>query len=150
MKSLLPPVPMIEDADLLVNKDKQAAFATMMTERDIGSACSELSEWCHSVRNAKSKGLTLPKNGELAVVRQHGKRCCGAHAVLVAVDPKAMPKELSDLGAYVISLEARLRKKGIGEGQGLIALPEHPQAVLGRPKEAASAAKVAQAKGSKN
>ena len=77
-------------------------------------------------------------------MRQHGKRCCGIHAVLVAVDPKAMPKEVSDLGAYVISLEARLRKKGFGEGQGLIALPKHFQAVLDRLREAASAARADQ------
>ena len=131
---------MVEDGDLLVNKGKQAAFVKMMTERNIGSVCSELSEWCHSMRSAKAKGLSVPRNDELAITRLHGKRCCGAHAILVSIDAKAMPQEMSELNAYVINLQMRLKKKGIGEGPGLIALPSHFQEVMERLKQTASAA----------
>ena len=139
-KSLIPPACMVEDRDLLVNKNKQATFTKMMTERNLGSVCSELSEWCHSIRNAKAKGLSVPRNDEFAIARMQGKRCCGAHAVLVALDAKAMPQEMSELKAYVKALQIRLKRKGIGEGHGLIALPTHFQEVINAIKQTGSAA----------
>ncbi len=78
-----------------------------------------------------------PKYDQLASTRHHGKRCCGAHAVLCSVHASTLPKEPALLEAHVLALEARLRKKGIGTDPGMIAVPKQFSSVLSQLKRPA-------------
>jgi len=118
----------------------------MMSENCVGTLCVELSAWCHAVRRAKELGVALPKLDAAGILRAHGKKCCGAHAVLTSIAQSALPKEIAGLGQHVAGIEARLRKKGIGAGEGMIPLPKHFQAVLNQLKEAGVTAKGEKAK----
>ena len=121
---------MLEDKDLLLNVDKQKVFMTRMTTNAVGQLCSELSSLCSAMRVAKGAGVDLPKQPNLGPARAAGKQFCGVHAVMSSIQPSQLPKNSEELPAYVTGLEQRLKKKGIGSGNGMVALPKHFQTLL--------------------
>jgi len=116
----------------------QRTFMGCMDTNKGGDLTSELGLWSTTMRGAESAGLTIDKPAALATARLHGKRCCGAHAVLAAMQPKELPKNPSELPKYIFELEARLKRKGIGEGAKLVPLPQRFGEVLGKLKTPAA------------
>ena len=140
VKNMLPPKIMIEDPNLLTDRGLQATFMNLVTKNGVGDGCAELSAWCSMLRAAATKGVALPKQNELYGTRTHGKRCCGVHAVLVALEETALPKDATLLEPYVLALEAKLRKKGIGMADGMVSLPPRVLKVLDELRMAGKAA----------
>jgi hypothetical protein len=111
-------------------------FIDILNKSQGGTLVANLSKWNTILRDAKAKGLNITQPADLLHVRQHGKRCCGAHSVLSALLSPDVPKKSEDLEAYIVTLEAKLRKKGIGNTKGMISLPERFNKVLSEIKDA--------------
>ena len=132
----LPSRSMLEDPLLLTDPVRQKVFIDILNNSQGGTLVAKLSKWNSVLRDAKAKGLNITQPADLLHVRQHGKRCCGAHSVLSALSNPDVPKKSEELEAYIVTLEAKLRKKGIGSTQGMVALPQRFSKALSEIKAA--------------
>ena len=131
LEAQAPPAVLLIDGNLLMDKNS------------VGKLTSNLSLWAKALRDAVPQGLALAKVPTLGNVRQFGKKCCGAHAVLLELQAERLPKEVDMLENHVIQIESRLRKKGIGEGSGMVPLPSNFAKVMEATKAAGRKAKEA-------
>ena len=145
LEAQAPPAVMLNDGNLLIDKNLQKTFNEIMDKNSVGKLTSNLSLWAKALRDAVPQGLALAKVPTLGNVRQFGKKCCGAHAVLLELQAERLPKEVDMLENHVIQIESRLRKKGIGEGSGMVSLPPAFAKVLEATKAAGQKAKAAKA-----
>ena len=134
-----PPKVVLEDPELLINDKVKAEYHRYMNDNGCGALVAELSSWCCALRFAKSVRVDLPKFQDLQQWRVHGKRCCGAHAVLVHLAADKLPQNPAGLEQHAIDIEKRLRQKGIGNGDGMIALPPKFEVLLQGLKKAGQA-----------
>jgi hypothetical protein len=137
----MPPKTLLEDPTLLTTPVKQTAFITAMNNSNVGARTAELSGLASIFRSMNAKALNFPKQVDLLNTRQHGKKCCGAHAVLTSVDAASLPEDACMLEGHAIEIETKLKRKGIGLGEGNIPLPPRFQAVLDGLKKAGQEAK---------
>merc|ERR1712129_447808 len=95
-----------------------------MDKNGVGQLTSNLSLWAKQLHDAAPLGVTFARAPTLLVhMRQHGKKCCGTHNVMSELRPSNLPKDVSKLEDHIVQIEAPLRRKGIGEGQGVVPLP---------------------------
>merc|ERR1712129_388635 len=114
----------------LVNPKLQETFTTTMDKNEVGHLTSNLSLWTKQLRDAAPLGVTFAGVPTLVHMRQHGNKCCGTHTVMSELRPSNLPKEVSMLEDHIVQIEARLRRKGTGEGQGMVPLPPNFEKVM--------------------
>ena len=107
----------------------------------MGKLTSNLSAWAKALRDAGPLGLNFPKVPSLLVVRQRGNMCYGVHAVLAELSDSVLPKKVQKLEQHILDIEVRLKKKGIGHGPGMVALPTNFEKVMEATKAASRQAK---------
>ena len=134
---------LLNDGNLLVDPKLQETFNTTMDKNEVGKLTSNLSLWAKQLRDAAPLGVTFARVPALVHMRQHGKKCCGAHAVISELCSSNLPKEVSKLEDHIVQIVARLRRKGIGEGQGMVPLPPNFAKVMEATKAAGRKAKEA-------
>ena len=131
----MPPRTMLEDPNLVASPEMQSTFNDVMHKGAIGKCCVELGKWGAAIKAGMSLGFGKDSLQQLTNLRYHGKRCCGVHAMLMSITGDALPKDTSKLSEHAKGIDGRLRKKGIGPGEGQVPLPEAFQKVLDELKQ---------------